>query len=104
MKKFSELGIKVDEDKTIFNVPLISITDIVNCEIEVLDFTSGIKTEYGEGRYIIKIRYKNEESKFFTNSTNIKEMLDKVQKQDFPFLTTIVTQKYSGSKKSFYFT
>ena len=104
MKKFSELGIKVDEDKTIFNVQLISITDVVNCEIEILDFTPGIKTSYGEGRYIVKIRFKNDECKFFTNSTKIKETLDKVQKKDFPFLTTIVTQKFSGSKKTFYLT
>jgi len=105
MKKFSELGIKTNEDSTIFPVELISITDVTNCEIDVLDFAPDVKTQYGEGRYVVKIKYENVERKFFTNATKIKEVLDKVQKEDFPFQTTIKTQKFgNGNKKTFYFT
>jgi len=104
MKKFSELGIKADEDKNIFPVEIISITDVVNCEIEVVDFAPDVKTQYGDGRYVVKIKYENTERKFFTNATKIKDILDKVDKKDFPFQTTIKTQKFGNNKKTFYFT
>jgi hypothetical protein len=104
MKKFSDLGIK-PEEKNIFLVQQISITDVVNCEIEILDFTPDVKTSYGEGRYVLKIRYKDEECKFFTNAKPIKDALDKVNKSDFPFITTIRPQKYgTGNNKTYQFT
>ena len=81
MKKFSDLGVKTHENKNIFAVPVISIEEITNCEIEVLDYESGVRTRHGDGRYIVKV------------------------KQDFPFSTTIKQQRFgSGSGKTFYFT
>lgn len=105
MKKFSELGVKPMEDKHIFNVPVVSIQDVLNVEIEVLDFEANVKTKHGEGRYIVKIKYEGIESKFFTNATPIKEALDKIPKSEYPFLTRIKQQKFgAGSGKTFYFT
>ena len=105
MKRFSDFGIKTNEDKNIFAVPIISIEEVTNCEIEVLDFEANVKTKHGPGRYIVKVRYENIERKFFTNAAPIKEALDKVQKQVFPFLATIKQQRFgSGSGKTFYFT
>jgi len=104
MKKFSDLGIK-PEEKNIFLVELISITDVTNCEIEVLDFSPDVKTRFGEGRYVVKIKYENIERKFFTNAIPIKEALDKVNKADFPFTTTIKPQKFgTGNNKTYQFT
>lgn len=105
MKKFSEFGINTLEDKVIFPVPIISITDVINCEIEILDYEPGVKTRHGDDRYVVKIRNEGIDSKFFTNATPIKEALDKVPKEEFPFATTIKQQKFgSGSGRTYYFT
>jgi len=104
MKKFSDLGIKPEEQKNIFPVQQISITEITNCEIEILDYTH-VDTKYGENRYIVRIRIENVERKFFTNSTPIKDVLDKVSKADFPFTTIIKPIKFgTGNGKTYQFT
>lgn len=54
-KRFSELGIKQQDDRKIFNCQQVSITDVLNSEIEVIDFIPGMKTQHGEGRYLIKL-------------------------------------------------
>ena len=48
MKRFSDLGVTVDAGSNIFQVQQVSITDILNSEIEVLDFESGVRTQHGE--------------------------------------------------------
>lgn len=103
---FSELGVKpLDDGKAIFDVQVISIGEILNCEIEILDFQSGIKTNYGENRYIVKIRHEGKECKFFTDSKYIKHDLDQIDKSNFPFKTTIKQIRYgTGNGKSFQFT
>lgn len=105
MKKFSELGVNMIDNRNVFPVPKVSITDVLNCEIEVIDFESGVKTQHGENRYVVRIKHDSIECKFFTNSTPIKEALNQVKKEDFPFITTIKVQKFgSGSGKTYYFT
>jgi len=103
MKKFSDLNVKI-ESKNIFDVPQISIEDIINKEIEVLDFQGNITTRHGDGRYVLKILTDDHECKFFTNAEPIKKALDQVEKTDFPFQTIIVARRYGGGKKSFEFT
>lgn len=105
MNRFSDFGINTLDDRNIFPVPLISIQDVVNCEIEVLDFETDVKTRHGEGRCIVKIRHENLEKKFFTNATPIKDALTRIPKSEFPFTSTIKQQRFgSGSGKTFYFT
>jgi len=105
MKRFSDFGINTLDNKTVFTVPKISITDILNCEVEILDYESGVKTAHGDNRYVVKVKQDGVEYKFFTNAAPIKEALDKIPKEDFPFATTIKQQKFgSGSGKTFYFT
>ncbi|NDV46129.1 hypothetical protein D0T49_03620 [Paludibacter sp. 221] len=103
MKKFSELGIEIETGKNMFQVPKIQITEIINCEIEVLDFEKDITTRHGDGRYILKIKYNGNEYKFFTNAAKIKEALDKIPKTEFPFQTTIKQESF-GTGRTFYFT
>lgn len=38
MRRFSELGVSVEAGSNIFQVQQVSITDILNSEIEVLDY------------------------------------------------------------------
>lgn len=104
MKRFSDFGIDTLENKHIFAVPVISIEELANCEIIVLDYETDITTKHGPGRYIVKIEHEGKELKFFTNATPIKEALDRVDKKDFPFTATIKPQRYGGAKKTFYFT
>jgi hypothetical protein len=103
MKKFSDLGIRPVDDRKIFNCNQVSITDVVNCEIEILDFIPNVKTQHGEGRYLIHYRYNGAEGKFFSNAANIKNALDQIEEQDFPFSTIIRTTK-CGSGKIYQFT
>lgn len=103
-KRFSELGIQVD-DRTIFNCQQVSITDILNSEIEVLGYLPDVKTKHGEGRYLIHFKHIEEgyEGKFFTNSTTLKSVLHQVGEEDFPFITTIKAVK-CGNGKIYQFT
>lgn len=104
MKRFSDFGINTLQDRNIFPVPVISIEEVVNCEIEVLDYEPNIKTKHGDGRYIVRIRVEGQERKFFTSAVPIKEALDRIPKEDFPFTTIIKQQRFgNGSGKTFYF-
>lgn len=103
-KRFSELGIQVD-DRTIFNCQQVSVTDILNSEIEVLGYLPNVKTKHGEGRCLVHFKHieENYEGKFFTNSTTLKSALSQVGEEDFPFLTVIKAVK-CGSGKIYQFT
>jgi len=103
VKKFSDLGVKPDDDRKIFNCQQVSISDVVNTEIEVIDFIADIKTKFGDSRYLVKVQQDGVLEKFFTNSTNIKSTLDKIPKEEFPFVTTIKATK-CGNGKIYQFT
>ena len=104
-KRFADLGIKLDNERKIFNCEQVSITDILNTEIEVIDYLPGVKTKHGEGRYLVHFRRTDAaiEGKFFTNSSTLKSVLDQVTKEDFPFVTIIKAQK-CGNGKLYQFT
>ncbi|SFL09693.1 hypothetical protein SAMN05216364_1005108 [Porphyromonadaceae bacterium KHP3R9] len=104
MKKFSDFNIEPLDEKRIFAVPVISIEELINCEIVVLDYETNITTIHGPNRYIVKIEHEGIEKKFFTNADSIKETLDKIDKKDFPFTTMIKARRFGGAKKTFYFT
>jgi hypothetical protein len=105
MRRFSELGVSVEAGSNIFPVQQVSITDILNSEIEVLDYEAGVRTQHGENRYVVKIKADGKECKFFTNSTPIKEALEKISHEDFPFITVIRAKKLGmGNSKMYYFT
>ncbi len=97
MKRFSDLHIELPVDRRIFECPQVSITEVVNCEIEVIEYLPEVKTRHGDGRYLVHFKMDGRESKFFTNSRNIKSTLEAVQKDDYPFLTTIRCTKFGSS-------
>jgi len=102
-KRFSDLNIKISQPN-IFDAQQITIIEILNEEVEVVDFQSNVKTSYGEGRYIVLIRKEDKQFKFFTDSKRIKEQLDQVNKDDFPFTAKIVAQRFGDKKKTYQFT
>lgn len=105
MKRFSELGVKIPEQNKVFNVQQVSITDILNTEIEVIDYLNEVKTKHGDGRCLVHFRdvKSGTEGKFFTASANIKIALEQIGKDDLPFITVIKAVKL-GSQKKYQFT
>jgi len=103
MKRFSELGVKQDDERKVFNCTQVSISDVINCEIEVLDFIQGVKTKHGDGRYLIHFKHEGIEGKFFSNAANLKNALDQISKDDFPF-TTVIRAIKCGNGKMYQFT
>ncbi len=98
IKNDADLGIIISDDCKMFNCIQVTISDIVNCEIEVLDFIPGIKTLHGDNRCLVHYRHEGMEGKFFTSARNIKESLEAVNEDDFPFLATIKSQKCGTNK------
>ena len=103
MNRYSDFGIKTEGERKMFNCPQVSISDVINCEIEVIDYIPNVKTQHGEGRYLIHFRQDGKEAKFFSNSSNIKSALEQISEQSFPFITTIRCSTY-GKAKTYQFT
>ena len=92
MRKFGDLNLKWEpaDGKKRFDCPIVPIGDIVNVPIVLEDFETGIKTKEGEDRYLVKIKAGGEDKKFFTNSEEMKNLLDQMREGDyFPVETTI---------------
>jgi hypothetical protein len=97
MKRFSDLNIELSDDRKIFECQQVSITEVINCEIEIIEYLPEVKTRHGDGRFLVHFKRDGRESKFFTNSRNIKSTLEAVEKTDYPFLTTIKCMKVGSS-------
>lgn len=108
MKDFAELGINFEsqDGKKMFECPTVSINDLVNRKIIVKDFESDVKTKQGDGRYVVRIDDDaGRDCKFFTNSIELKQLLDKAREIDeLPFRTTIARKNIGNNKSKFCFT
>lgn len=110
MKKFSELGVSYTplDGKKRFSGEIVRLGAIVNKEIEVHDFERNVKTAHGDERYLISFRDKanGEFGKFFTNSEEMKSILESLSKMEdaFPFETVIRSEIYAGGKTKYKFT
>ena len=89
MKKFSELGVILQDDNQIFDCKQVSINEIVNCNVILHEYIPNMKTRHGDGRCLIRFEKDGEYGKFFTNSKNIKSTLEAINKDDYPFQTII---------------
>lgn len=98
MISFAELGIDFKDE---FTEEKISINDIVNVEIEVIDFRREVETRNGP-RYVVKINIEGRTRIFFTQSKRIIAALES-EKIKFPFRTIIKTFK-AGDKRGYMFT
>ena len=99
MRRFSDLNIK--SDKKIFNCKQVSINDILNIEIVVIDAIMQ-KTKNGD-KALIHFKLDNECGKFFTGSMGIIDVIQQLKASDFPF-TTIVKSTQYGKGKIYQFT
>lgn len=111
MIKFSDLGLTYTpkDGKKRFNGECVRISSIVNVEIEIHDFERDVKTAQGDGRYLVSFKdtRNGRFAKFFTNSDEMKSMLDAIESKGnvFPILTTIQSAPFEGGRGTrYYFT
>lgn len=92
MNQFKNFGIKPNLQGLIGEK--ISISKILNKEIKVVDFRIvESKFDKGNGKCLhIQIETGNEMRLIFTGSTVLQDMIQRVQKDMFPFTTTIVEE------------
>lgn len=109
MKDFSDFGLNfvATDGKKRFDCTSYSLGDLQNRTIIVEDYEKDVKTKEGEGRYVVK--FSSDElgqGKFFTNSEEMKQMLDKIADMEdgFPFRTTIKRQGFGQGKYKYSFT
>lgn len=108
MRSFKDLNVayKPDDGKKRFPGAVVSIRELVNLPIVVRDFEVGVKTSQGEDRCVVAIEVNGEQKKFFTNSEEMKNILQQVSEMPdgFPFETTIKTEAFGKGKTKYVFT
>lgn len=108
MKSFNELNVKaksVSKDgKRFFDVEVKTLMDILNQEVVVKDFETGVQTKNGEDRYAVLIEITGKDCKFITNNYKLKDVLVQCrEKECFPFKATIKRRTGNNNKADYYF-
>lgn len=108
MKSFKDLNVayKPEDGKKRFAGAVVSIRELVNLPIIVKDFELGVKTSQGEDRCVVSIEHNGEPKKFFTNSEEMKNILQQVSEMadGFPFETTIKAETFGKGRTKYIFT
>ena len=108
MKSFKDLNVayKPEDGKKRFAGAVVSIRELVNLPIIVKDFETGVKTSQGEDRCVVAIEMNGEQKKFFTNSEEMKNILQQVSEMPdgFPFETTIKSETFGKGRTKYVFT
>jgi hypothetical protein len=100
----SFLKIEPDKNSRHFNCPETTQQKLINLSFWVIDYLEDVKTKFGSNRFLVKIKYNNEDSdteakKFFTNSQEIKYVLGKIREINaFPRKATM---RASGTRYYF---
>ena len=100
----SFLNIPQGEANKHFNCRETTQQKLINLTFWVVDFIDGVKTKFGNERFLVKIKRNrddkdSEAEKFFTNSTEIKYVLKEIKKRNaFP---RKVTMRASGTRYYF---
>lgn len=108
MKSFKDLNVayKPQDGKKRFAGEAVSIRELVNLPIVVKDFETGVKTCQGEDRCVVAIEVNGNPKKFFTNSEEMKNILEQVSEMPdgFPFETTIKSETFGKGRTKYVFT
>ncbi len=108
MRSFKDLNVayKPEDGKKRFEGAVVSIRELVNLPIVVKDFEVGVKTSQGEDRCVVSIEQNGEAKKFFTNSEEMKNILQQVSEMPdgFPFETTIKAVTFGKGRTKYIFT
>lgn len=107
MKSFKDLKVayKPEDGKKRFPGTVVSIRELVNLPIVVIDFETGIRTEHGEDRCLVAIQQNGEPKKFFTDSEEMKNILAQIREMPdgFPFETIIKAETYGKGRTKYVF-
>ena len=107
MKSFKDLKVayKPEDGKKRFPGTVVSIRELVNLPIVVIDFEIGIRTEHGEDRCLVAIQQNGEPKKFFTDSEEMKNILAQIREMPdgFPFETIIKAETYGKGRTKYVF-
>lgn len=110
MRSFSDFGLSyvAADGKKRFDCNSYPLGELQNETIVVLDYETGVKTKEGDGRYVVHFKFPTteKEGKFFTNSEELKQMLDKVSEIEdgFPFETVIKRISFGNNRYKYSFT
>lgn len=111
MAKFSELGLKFTpkDGKKRFNFQHMTLGQIANRPIELLDFEKDIKTQWGESRFVVLFHFVGEmtEYKFYTDSEEMKSLLLQMEERGLlpgNVETTIQQKSGTGALRIYSFT
>ena len=108
MKSFKDLNVayKPEDGKKRFADAYHRTRELVNLPIVVKDFETGVKTSQGEDRCVVAIEVNGEQKKFFTNSEEMKNILQQVSEMPdgFPFETTIKSETFGKGRTKYVFT
>jgi hypothetical protein len=89
------LNIPANPTQKRYNCDETSQEKLINLTFWVIGFFDGIDTKFGKNRYLVKIKMNREDEeskarKFFTNSPEIKYVLNEIKKLDaFPRKVTL---------------
>lgn len=108
MKSFNELNVKAKsigkDGKRFFDVEVKTLMDILNQEVIVKDFETGVQTKNGADRYAVLIEQSGKEFKFITNNYKLKDILGQCREKElFPFLATVKRKTGNNNKADYYF-
>jgi hypothetical protein len=98
------LNIKPDETNLQYNCKETTQQQLINTTFWVCGRITGVKTKYGEARYLVLIKFNKDDTmsearKFFTNSKDIKYIVDQIAKLNaFP---RKVTMRANGTRYYF---
>lgn len=108
MRSFKDLNVayKPDDGKKRFPGAVVSIRELVNLPIVIRDFEMGVKTSQGEDRCVVAIEENGVQKKFFTNSEEMKNILQQIREMPdgFPFETTIRSESFGQGRTKYIFT
>lgn len=105
MNKLSDLiarGLVDDPAKDFLTIPKISIEDVINKPVALLNVHKNISTVNGDNRFLLHLQFieSYKEVKVFTNSKILKMQIDALPANVFPVECTIV--KYRDGNKQYY--
>lgn len=108
MKAFKDLNIvyQPEDGKKRFKGKTVQLRQLVNLEIEVMDYELGVRTQNGE-RCLVQYRDPRDGGmyKFFTASAEMIQALEKVAEIDeLPFKTVIAVEYFGENKSKYKFT
>ena len=98
------LNIQPDSNNRHFNCSEITQQKLINLSFWIIDYIDDVKTKFGANRFLVKIKFNvndtdSESKKFFTNSQEIKYVLEKIkERKAFP---RKVTMRASGTRYYF---